>query len=222
MIQVLTATALLVALAACGPTRIYTLTNPPPESTATKIQPTSSATFTPYPTYAPPTDTPVIEPSFTPYTEENSGSPVIQSAEAAEEHLGNRDIPWLMSDLVQDKREPTSAGSPLLLSATLIEENLIWDNWWCATSSGMLAGNLAVMEFVYTINEQPVDASLGVTFSQHLPDGSVCSVTGFYLTDWPQGEHELVYSYTLTGNTNDGYRVYGPGTYSKIFSIMIP
>ena len=98
----------------------------------------------------------------------------------------------------------------------------MWDNWWCAASDGMLAGNLAVMEFAYSINDKPIEPSLGITFPQHLQDGSVCSVTVFYLTDWPEGGHELEYAYTVTGNTNDGYRAYGPGTYRKIYTITVP
>ena len=98
----------------------------------------------------------------------------------------------------------------------------MWDNWWCAASNGMLAGNLAVMDFNYSINGETVDSGLGVTFSQHLQNGSVCSVKVFYLTDWPKGDHELEYAFTVNGNTNDGYRVYGPGTYRKIYIITVP
>ena len=159
--------------------------------------------------------------SIIPEQTETGSSLTIQDAKAAESNLRNRDTPWLISDIIKNDREPASPDSPLSLSADINGQSLMWDNWWCAASESLLSGNLAVMQFDYSINDEPVGAELGTTFSQHLQDGSVCSVTIFYITDLPNGTHNLEYSYAVTGNINDGYRVYGPGKYRKIYSITV-
>ena len=211
----------LAASAACGPVRVTTLvtdTPPPPTAVPSAVPP---ATFTPYPTYAPPTPTATPFPTPTPDPAAGPVVPRIATSPETKVNLKNKAVPWLNSDLLKDFREP-KLDEPLVFEVQLKSEGLIWDNWWCAASDEILAGTLAAMKFEYRIDGEPAKPDNSFTFKQFLADGSACSVTAYYLLDWPTGAHALQYTYTITGNLSDGYRVYKPGVYKRTYNVTAP
>ena len=147
--------------------------------------------------------------------------PRIATSPETKVNLKNKAVPWLNSDLLKDFREP-KPDEPLVFAVQLKSAGLIWDNWWCAASDEILFGTLASMKFDYRIDGEPVKPESSFTFKQFLADGSACSVTAYYLLDWPAGTHALQYTYTITGNLSDGYRLYMPGVYKRTYNVTAP
>lgn len=147
--------------------------------------------------------------------------PRVATSPETKVNLKNKAVPWLNSDLLKDFREP-KPEEPLVFEVQLKSDGLIWDNWWCAASDEILFGTVASMKFDYRIDGEPAKPESSFTFKQFLADGSACSVTAYYLLDWPAGTHALQYTYTITGNLSDGYRLYKPGTYMRTYNVIAP
>ncbi len=212
---------LLLLVAACGPITISELTpTPAPTTTA---PPTATASLTPLPTYAPPTETPTPTNTPTPDPGEGPTNPKVNTSADAEAALQNsEEIPLLVNDILQES-ELGSRNVPLELRVSLTTDRITWDNWWCAATNAILAGNVAVMGVLYELNSEPIEVEEhAFIYQQFLQDGTVCQVTAFYLSEWPTGEHELRYTITFTGNVNDGFGVYSAGDYVTVYKVTVP
>ena len=212
---------LLLLVAACGPITISELTpTPAPIATA---PPTATASLTPLPTYAPPTHTPTPTKTPTPDPGEGPTNPNVNTSADAKAALQNsEEIPLLVAGLIKES-ELGSRNVPLEFSLKLTTESITWDNWWCAATDAILAGNIAVMGVLYEINDEPIDVEEhAFIYKQYLQNGTVCQVTAFYLSEWPAGKHELRYSITFTGNVNDGFGVYSAGDYVTVYKVTMP
>lgn len=215
---------LLLILTACGPVSVRWVEETPTVVIAElpTVQVVRSATPSPYPTYVDPTATP--EPTATPTPDYGDlpPGPAIAPSDVAQEQAAQRQNPFLLTDMVQDFRDP-ERDTPLALTAELNTPAITWDNWWCAANENTLSRNLDQdMDVTYWINNAEVPQELAYSFLQWRNNGTVCRVTVFFLDNWPAGEHTLEYRRVLADDVSDGYESFAPGTYSVVYSVTAP
>lgn len=130
-------------------------------------------------------------------------------------------VPWLTELAEEDYDATSQAGETYTYTVTLGESrDVIWMYGWCTTTEELLRQNWQNITLAFTVNGEDVRLDRFAMLESGFEDQH-CRLYYALVTDWPQGEHELITEVTFETELDDGTDTYPAGThwYKHIVSV---
>ncbi len=117
---------------------------------------------------------------------------------------------------------PTGVSSPASVTVIYDPQPLLWSNAWCAKDKDTLIRNLAVIEWRFNLDGQPVPLEQFTPSSdEDQTTHQTCQRYALLLTAWPPGRHTLQKTLTLRQSLNDGVREFPAGEQTRTETVLV-
>jgi hypothetical protein len=130
-------------------------------------------------------------------------------------------VPWLTELAEEDYDITAQAGETYTYTVTLDQSrDVIWMYGWCTNSEELLRQNWENITLAFGVNGEDVRLDRFAMLESGFEDQH-CRLYYALVTDWPQGEHELITEVTFETELDDGTDIYPAGThwYKHIVSV---